>query len=690
MAGKVSNKEAAAVQPALPDRDDVEGPRNILLFSDGTGNSSSKLQKTNVWRLYEALDLGYPVSKSARKAVMERKGPDAPDAHDQVQIAYYDNGVGTSTFKLLAILGGVFGFGLARNIHDLYKFLCRNYRPANPATGFAGDRIYAFGFSRGAYTIRLLVGLIATMGVVLYDNEAALDRRARDMWREYRRDFRTNNPVSDFVATSIRAFMRWTIRAWRWAIGSTPYAEAVRQKRSNCYAEWFDYWRGWPFWRREQPTTEPLGETIEFVGVWDTVAAYGGPIVELTRMVDEWVWPLTMPNYRLSPKVRQARHAMAIDDKRDAFHPLPWDETYETDQDAPQPRLQQVWFAGMHADVGGGYADDALSYVSLFWMIEHAEQSGVRLLPDARQRIEQFRNTYGPLHDSRSGGGAFYRYQPRYISAWVDFDPPRHFGNDTTVQKLAHVRPGTGIFRDQTIDRARYRTRGFLKDPIRLHSSVVQRLRTATDGYGPNNLPPTFRIVGGIDGVELPEEMAYASEAERQAVRARMLELGDRIKLRRFFYFIGIFVAALIALKPFWPQIPWLNDYNFRLDPGIKPEQIEAMLSGWLPSYAGIWTSAFAGDPITVLLLLLVFAAASRLGMREENRMIDISRSIWRARLAGASEPVPERPGVVQQIARFVHASVRLQSGLAWLKWQLWPWAPMMAAAVWTAVMWCS
>ena len=68
---------------------------------------------------------------------------------------------------------------------------------------------------------------------------------------------------------------------------------------------------------------------IEFVGVWDTVAAYGMPIAELTRGIDQWVWPLSMPDYKLSTKVKMARHALALDDERDTFHPLLWDEVAE-------------------------------------------------------------------------------------------------------------------------------------------------------------------------------------------------------------------------------------------------------------------------------------------------------------------------------------------------------------------------
>src|SRR6201746_2433766 len=116
--------------------------RKIILLSDGTGNSSAKVWRTNVWRTFEALDLS---------------GSD--------QVAFYDDGVGTSSFKPLAILGGVFGAGLARNVIDIYKSACPNYQDDS-------DDIYCFGFSRGAFTIRVVVGLIISQGLVSADNES--------------------------------------------------------------------------------------------------------------------------------------------------------------------------------------------------------------------------------------------------------------------------------------------------------------------------------------------------------------------------------------------------------------------------------------------------------------------------------------------------------------------------------------
>src|SRR5690349_20591900 len=129
--------------------------RNIVVLSDGTGNSSAKANKTNVWRLFQALD---------------QTRAD--------QIARYDDGVGTSSNRYLAAFGGAFGWGLKRNVLDLYKFICRNWK--------RGDAIYGFGFSRGAFTIRVLVGLIAREGLVPFESEDELNRHAVAAYRSYR------------------------------------------------------------------------------------------------------------------------------------------------------------------------------------------------------------------------------------------------------------------------------------------------------------------------------------------------------------------------------------------------------------------------------------------------------------------------------------------------------------------------
>ncbi|MGY3233206.1 uncharacterized protein (DUF2235 family) [Bradyrhizobium sp. USDA 4448] len=131
--------------------------KKIVVLSDGTGNSSAAVWRTNVWRTFEAIYLS-----------------------NSDQVAFYDDGVGTSSFKPLAILGGAFGYGLKRNVIDIYKFICRNYRDD-------GDEIFGFGFSRGAFTIRVVVGLILDQGLVEAEDELDLDSRATAAFEDYRR-----------------------------------------------------------------------------------------------------------------------------------------------------------------------------------------------------------------------------------------------------------------------------------------------------------------------------------------------------------------------------------------------------------------------------------------------------------------------------------------------------------------------
>src|SRR5450755_292796 len=132
--------------------------KNIILLSDGTGNAAAKVWRTNVWRIFEAIDLSQPD-----------------------QVAHYDDGVGTSSFRPLAWFGGMFGYGLKHNVIDCYKFVCRSYQ--------SGDRLYGFGFSRGGYTIRVVGRLILSQGLVKYNNnEVDLHRFAIAAYRAFRKE----------------------------------------------------------------------------------------------------------------------------------------------------------------------------------------------------------------------------------------------------------------------------------------------------------------------------------------------------------------------------------------------------------------------------------------------------------------------------------------------------------------------
>jgi uncharacterized protein (DUF2235 family) len=231
--------------------------KRIIVLSDGTGNSAATVWRTNVWRTFEALNL---------------TGSD--------QIAFYDDGVGTSSFKPTAILGGAFGFGLKRNVIDLYKFLCRNYQKANPAIpGSKDDEIFAFGFSRGAFTIRVLIGLVLDQGLVRAADQTELDRLAIEAHRNYRgRNFKT--------WTRIERPFRWVRDVF------------LRRKQTQFIAG------------------HKSVDSIRFLGLWDTVAAYGLPIDEMTRGVSRYLWPLELPDRQPSPKIQRACHALSLDDQR--------------------------------------------------------------------------------------------------------------------------------------------------------------------------------------------------------------------------------------------------------------------------------------------------------------------------------------------------------------------------------------
>ena len=114
-------------------------------------------------------------------------------------------------------------------------------------------------------------------------------------------------------------------------------------------------------------------------------------------------------NLRLSKSVELARHALAIDDERRTFHPTLWDKETEFYQS-----MKQVWFCGMHTDVGGGYQEQKLSDIPLIWMVEEAKQHGLRLYPNHKVKLNT--NPNGIMHDSRSGTlTQFYR---RMIRCW--------------------------------------------------------------------------------------------------------------------------------------------------------------------------------------------------------------------------------------------------------------------------------
>lgn len=555
--------------------------KHIVVFSDGTGNSSAKFFKTNVWRLYQAIDLSVPDEGAVR------------------QVVDYDSGVGTSSFKPLALLGGAFGVGLKRNVLDLYRFICRHYEP--------GDRIYAFGFSRGAFTIRVLIGLIAQMGVVRATDKLLLDLLTSDAYREFRRCFRLSGDRL-LVGNRSKRFNRTDLVV-------EPLRNLrdrlIRRKRAR---------HGLPYLDGEHRIAV---DEVAFVGVWDTVAAYGFPIAEITKGIDKWVWPLSMPDYKLSEKVRRARHALALDDERDTFHPLLWDEVHERRLVAAgkvdESRMRQVWFTGMHSDVGGGYPDDSLAYVSLVWMAEEAVAAGLRLQPDALDELRRAANPNGPMHNSRSGVGAYYRYQPRKISARLE-------------------KPDTSTLLQQDPD---LKGHGLLAH-VRVHESVMARIAQGTDHYAPIVLPGSYEVMSGPP----PERHSH--------LRAKAQErVWDDVWRRRVNYFLTLIVTLWTVLFPFMLPPP----AESCVGPQCVISPVIGYIAGWLPDFASPLLAGYAARPglflVSVLIVFLLMKRASRLetGLRDRmHRLFVLSRSADAAAAEAIGREQEAKPGFVRKL----------------------------------------
>jgi uncharacterized protein (DUF2235 family) len=561
--------------------------KKIVLFSDGTGNSSAKAEKTNVWRAFQALDQLHPD-----------------------QIAKYDDGVGTSSNKYLALLGGAFGWGLKRNVIDLYKFICVNYRPK--------DEIYGFGFSRGAFTIRVLVDLITSEGLVSFQSAEELDRHSRGAYRRYRvAHFPSRSPI-----VGVMRLLRDGLLALRDRILGFKSYQAVRDATAAAG-------------RAEIP--------IRFVGLWDTVEAYGMPVRSLKRAISLALWPMLTGDRRLAPNVRRACHALSLDDERATFHPLLWDETAEAqmvqDGRVPKGRITQVWFAGVHSNVGGGYPEDQLSLIPLEWMFAEAVGNGLRFDLNALAGNRVSMSPYARLYDSRAGWASYYAYAPRRI--YVRRDPTAPIGS---------VPPQFIL-------------------PI-VHGSVIMRMAYGTDRYSPISLPHEFWVLAP-DGALLPMEGAPLSlrldatktqkagvapdwvvsdtiaksravlqagiDALSRPSRDLIRQVWDLVFWRQVLYVLTMFVSALLLLYPLimnaFPDVLGRTTVasNAPVFAQGLAQSLRQPISQLLPSYLKPWVGAIEHRPIEagiLIALLVALMAGSRI---LQQRIHDTASSAWRS-----------------------------------------------------------
>jgi len=322
-------------------------PKSIVFCADGTWNGLGQgdgqdvqADATNVLRLFAAL-AGEVTPESLRKQDEKEKVAAGSDGA-VIQVAKYLHGVGDSGNAIRRLLGGVFGEGFIERIVRGYTFLSRNYQ--------AGDRIFLAGFSRGAYTVRALGGMVTRMGL-LPPQAMRADDGSYDAEKAYR--------LGVYV---------WS--AYRRAAG--------KQSTLLGYLEEF----------KAEPidlATLVRDVDIEAIGVWDTVGALGVPVYNLADASKVDIFEFA--DRVLSAKVRYGFQALAIDEQRSDFEPTLWDD--RTD-------VHQRWFCGAHADVGGGYPTQDLSQCSLDWMIGRLRDAGVAISPSYQPAAGA--SGSGPIH----------------------------------------------------------------------------------------------------------------------------------------------------------------------------------------------------------------------------------------------------------------------------------------------------
>jgi uncharacterized protein (DUF2235 family) len=509
--------------------------KRIIVLSDGTGNSSAAIWRTNVWRTFEALDLS-----------------------SSDQVAFYDDGVGTSSFKPLAILGGAFGIGLRRNVIDIYKFVCRNYQTD-------ADEIFGFGFSRGAFTIRVVTGLILDQGLVRADNEIDLHRLATAAYKDYH---------------------------------SRKY-----------HTLW------WQIFKKDQEIPPPKAaaantpvKSIRFLGLWDTVAAYGLPVDEMTRGASKWIWPLELPSRVLDPRVQRACHALALDDERTTFHPVLWDESGQLppdpdhERDISAERISQVWFSGMHANVGGGYPDDSLAHIPQYWIMTEAQKCGLRFKswpdadPDSMINTKAGRDKDGRLYDSRSGLGSYYRYGPRKLAELC---------NDKFSNK-----PGGSVL---------------IRTP-KIHESVFRRIQTNAHPSAPLGIPAPYEVLTEKGTILPPANNPYESPAAGEA-RAKVQEgVWNTIWLRGMVYFLTVLTSAALFIFPLLKSRPASDEFS---SPVRWLSDLIRLAGSFLPSIAHPWLNGYARSPLTFAGLAALLVLFSIIGTRISSRIKSDMGAIW-------------------------------------------------------------
>lgn len=332
-------------------RQDQKAPKKLVVFLDGTANDEGS--HTNIAKLHNLVTL---------------------QSRTDISTTYIE-GVGTGG----KVIGMAMGWGIGHDVREAYRYLGENYNSE------AGDEIYIFGFSRGAFAARILAALIHVAGVT-------------DL-----RDMPDRKEKTGYVKKIYDAYKG---------------KKSLESRRSDV---------------AEVTRTPPMPVTIEFMGLWDTVEALGLPDYEENTGVPNSHYADQLCN------VRKAAHALSIDDDRARiFTPILLTRKHLTRR-CQSARIddivEEVWFSGAHADVGGGYKDTDIDGVSLNWMLSQIEPYA--LVPKG---TEVYADPFGTTHDPETGWfGLIYRRVNRDLPSYAvsDYNQGRLKIHRSVLDRLA-------------------------------------------------------------------------------------------------------------------------------------------------------------------------------------------------------------------------------------------------------------
>jgi uncharacterized protein (DUF2235 family) len=384
-------------------------------------------------------------------------------------LVYYDRGVGTAKLATKRALGGGFGKGFKTNVMELYGFLGRHYKD--------GDDIYVFGFSRGAATVRAFAGMIEHCGLVTWDS------------------LKSDNTHTSQQSDEDK-FKQTVVQAMEFYKKRSPKAKT----------------------QPDPPFKSKRNVKIKFLGVWDTVAALGIPQIPwldklLNRFLNHHAYDFEAYN-----SIENVYHAIAVDDERHTFWPLIWDENKFNGQN-----IEQVWFPGVHSNVGGGYPREGLANVTLDWMTSKVSEHNFEL---GRRHIETTKkeaNPHGKIYDSRSGFAIYYRYNPRRI------------------EKLCKNKMKNN-------------------EPVTIHKSVFYRMELKTEGYAPGYLPENFKVIGKPKNPPLQNENVICDEKFIDARSTVESFMKKRKRLYLIFLWSSLLLVGASLFLWVYPPPEWGNE----------------------------------------------------------------------------------------------------------------------------------